>query len=205
MKKQHIIAGVLIFLTLTMLGGITGMVVMYRVSANAEAEEMTAAKENVENQESTAITEKPETVISSDPVLQEEETNIETKVGITIESADMTSVETALETWEQILVDTSEGHISEKDASHLLYVLASEIYQRNIPEAYTVFRLKHALAAKKSQEVDLNEVKFSNIRYEGEQIAYADVVEIYSNYIEGYTLKLVKEKEQWCFAAQILD
>ncbi|QZY56076.1 hypothetical protein [Crassaminicella profunda] len=193
MNGKNVVVGVLIFCTCAMLGGLLGIFVGYSIADNAQADayikyrqqEMTY--EDMEEQETEEIEE------------VEEIEEIEELPPINL--SNLGNIHNILDVWKEILLRTSQGNLDKREASKLIYTMSSEIYKRNIPEGFSVYRLKNVITDNGNGK--LKALTYSDIRYEGENIAYVDVEENYENKTYAYKLKFVKENNSWCFVAQL--
>ncbi|QEK12871.1 hypothetical protein FQB35_11340 [Crassaminicella thermophila] len=178
MDHKNVAVGIFIFFTFVMLGGVFGIFVGYSLSDSIKIQNHSDIKENVENN-----------------ILKEQK--IEKEI-LPINISKLDNLKKALDTWKEIIQRTSQGKLDKKEAAKLIYEMSSNIYKRNIPEEFFVYRLKNIIG-----NGQLKELNYSNITYDDEDTAYIDVVEIYEEGTCCYKLKFIKENKNWCFAAQL--
>ena len=191
MKGEKTAVGIFVIIMVIVLGGAVGILGGYYLSVRANAESMyTATEESSEGTVELLEEARADGVASST-----EETVVEEPFAI----AQINSVETFLETWGALIERTCEGSITQKEASQLVYQLASEGYRRNIPEGYGPLRIKGIVDKGLGS---FEAIRFSEPIFEGKELALIDVTEIYANGSNSYRLKLINENNNWHFAAQ---
>ncbi|MCT4605964.1 MAG: hypothetical protein N4A64_07635 [Marinisporobacter sp.] len=199
MEGKNIIVGVLIFFTFTIAGGLLGIFVGYSLCADAEKDAY------IKDRQQQMISEKKERqeVFKVDEASEDGETeNVdELEMLPPINLSDLTNIQNALDAWKEILVRTATGNMDQKEASNLIYTMSSEIYKRNIPQGFSVYRLKSVITD--NGEGKLEELVYSDVIYDGEDVAYVKVKENHEHKTYEYKLKFIKENSNWCFAAQI--
>lgn len=193
MKGQKSAFGILIILMVIVLGGAVGILGGYYLSGGASAE---GTWQTTANPETEAPAKLQEGVKEDTTTPAAEEAMVEKPFMI----PETERVEIFIETWGDLIEKTCNGSIDQKKASQLVYQLASEVYRRNIPQGYGPLRIKGIIDKGLGA---FEAIQFSEPIYEGKALAMVDVTEIYANGNNRYRLKLVKENNQWRFAAQL--
>lgn len=190
MKDKNAAVGIFVIVMVIMLGGVAGILGGYYLSGDASAEsirtvtgEASIQAELQEEPIETAVTADTEEAVTEEP--------------FSIPEAD--NVEVFIETWGTLVEKSCRGIISPKEASKIVYQMASEGYRRNIPEGYGLLRIK---GISNQRLGSFEGIQFSKPILEGKELALIDVTETYANGNNSYRLKLVKENSKWCFAAQ---
>ncbi|QXM06423.1 hypothetical protein [Crassaminicella indica] len=182
MDSKNVAVGVLIFFTFTMLGGLLGIFVGDSLCDRAQVQSYAAYSQQETDEDTEEALEEVEELPP-------------------IEIANLNDLNHVLDLWKEIVLRTSQGNLERREASRIIYTMSSEIYKRNIPEEFCLYRLKNIIVD--NGQGQLKELTYSNITYDGEEIAYVDVTENYENITYAYKLKFVKENNNWCFAAQL--
>ncbi|AOT69722.1 hypothetical protein [Geosporobacter ferrireducens] len=192
MKGEKAAVGIIVIATVIVLGGAVGIFGGYYLSNRASAESIRTVAEDASIQADSASQEDAvENAVTPDM----EEAIAEEPFSI----PEIHNVEVFMETWGTLIEKSCRGSISPKEASKMVYQLASEGYRRNIPEGYGPLRIK---GISDQGLGSFEAIQFSKPILDGEELALIDITEMYSNGNNSYRLKLVKENNKWYFAAQ---
>lgn len=203
MKGDKAIAGMIVILTMVLMGGTVGMATSYYLMNNAASVEAeakhfkTLEQEFEQNQEQSVDIEKIETQIDSpeEPIQPPK----------TIQTEHMGELYQALDIWKEIMFQVAKEEVSQEVAGKLLYSLSAEVYKRNLPETFSPYWLRSVVKHRKDQNNLLKEIQFSEDIHEQNGMTLVNVTEIYTKTTASYQLKLMKENDQWRFITQIVQ
>ncbi|MFT9496145.1 hypothetical protein [Anaerosolibacter sp.] len=203
MKGDKAIAGMIVILTMVLMGGTVGMATSYYLmnsaaSVEAEAKQFkTLEQEFEQSNEKRVNTENEEVKIDSpgEPVQPLK----------TIQTEQMGELHQALDIWKEIMFQVAKGELSQEMAGKLLYSISGEVYKRNLPETFSPYWLRSVIKHRKDQENVLQEIEFSEAIHEKNGMTLVNVTEIYTKTTASYQLKLKKENDQWRFITQIVQ
>ncbi|PAB58658.1 hypothetical protein [Anaeromicrobium sediminis] len=184
--KSKVISILIIFLFINV-GGVLGIVLSQSLFVNGSnpQEEIVEIVEDVEEVKVEEKIQEEVVVISEEDVIKDRE---------------RTTVEGAFENWKNIIEYVNSKSISFDDGAKYIGKIASDRYMSFLPDGYTILRLNHI--KKNPKKGMLKEVKYENINYRNEKVAYVNVIEGYDSLNYAYVLKFVKE-DGWNFAGQI--
>ncbi|MBB6214025.1 hypothetical protein HNQ80_000094 [Anaerosolibacter carboniphilus] len=203
MKGDKAITGIIVILTMVLMGGTVGMATSYYLMSNAVDAEIegnqfkTLDQELEQKNEKPANTEEIETKIES-PIEQKQPS-------VEIHTEHMEELQQALDIWKEIMFQTARGELSYEDAGKLLYSVSGDIYKRNLPEEFSTYWLRSAMKHRKDPENTLKEIQFSEVGQEKDGVTLVSVAEVYAKTTASYQLKLKKENGQWRFISQIIQ
>ncbi|TCO73789.1 hypothetical protein [Marinisporobacter balticus] len=189
MDHKNTITGIIVFFVFIMFGGFVGIFAGYFLVGQAEAEGFPVVQKEKE--------------IDNEQIEEQEEPQIEEVLEELppIEISKLNDLYHVLDIWKEIIQRTANEQLTHKEAGKLIYTISSEMYKRNIPEEFSLFRLKNIIVD--NGKGQLKELNYSNFTYDSEKIIYVDAIETYENDTFTYKLKFVNENENWYFAAQL--
>ncbi|MCT4595495.1 MAG: hypothetical protein N4A57_14700 [Anaeromicrobium sp.] len=193
-QKSKIISILIIFLFVNM-GGVLGLFLGNSLlfnDSNAQEEIVEIVEDVEEVKVEEKIQEKIQEEIQEEVVVIREED--------VIKDRKRTTVEGAFGNWKNIIEYVNSKSISFDEGAKYIGEIASDRYLSFLPDGYTILRLNHI--KKNPKKGILKEVKYENINYRDEKVAYVNVVEGYDSLSYAYVLKFVKE-DGWNFAGQI--
>lgn len=194
MDDKKTIVGISIFFTFVILGGLVGVFAGSFLCDRVEAKKFEEAPLKVSEKKSIEEQETKDEI-------EEQKKDEEVEKVSPIEISNRENIQQVLDIWKEIVQRTAEGKLGQKEATKLIYEMTSDVYKRNIPESFCVFRLKNIVG--KNDKGQLKELNYATITYDNENIVYVDAIENYENDIYPYKLKFVKENNNWCFLAQL--
>lgn len=194
MNGNKVMIGIIIAMTVMMLGGTVGIAVSYYMSINVAQAEGTGImlEDDSEDRDELEELEEQQSLVQEPKDQANEYIDIDNR----------TSLEEASKVWKQIIEQTAHQKLDYKSAGKLIYRISSETYQRNIPESLAGYRL---INIRNSSNGPLKEVILSEPQIEEDAVAYIAAKEVYENHVYSYRIKWIMEKGQWCFAAQIVQ
>lgn len=197
MKGQKIIIGVLVTLTVVMLGASVGILGGYYLKTHGDVAE---AEEIMKIRESESAVEPANQQEAQEAVAQQTEEKKLPTAELMI-SKDLTELQQALDLWKLVVEQVYGGGLTDEEAGKLLYELSSENYRKNLPEHFSILRLKVVRNQRGIKDNPLMDVTFKTTIHK--DWVYVDVTETYAKQQEVYAIKLVNENNQWRFDAQL--
>ncbi len=202
MKGDKTITGIIVILTMILMGGTVGMATSYYLATSAapavaQGESFRTLDQELEQRiAEPANTEDIENKIES-PIEQKQPK-------MEIHTEHMEELQQALDIWKEIMFQTAEGALTHEDAGKLLYSLSGDVYRRNLPEAFSTYWMRSVIKHRKDPANEMKEIQFSEVGHEKNGMVLVNVVEVYAKTTASYQLKLKKENGQWRFITQIL-